>query len=209
MSEAISAELAALDLPVSRTEAAQLDAYLGLLARWNRVHNLTAIKSRDAMTRRHLAESLALRSALRGRRVADVGSGAGLPGIPLAIVAPEREFTLIESRAKRAAFLRHVKGALGLDNVTVVESRVEHLRDAGPFDTVLARAVASLPELVGLTAHLLGASGVLLVPTKAEFAAEAGRVDARFRVEPIGPAGRDVLRGALVQIQRTDDQSVE
>jgi 16S rRNA (guanine527-N7)-methyltransferase len=209
MSEAISAGLAALDLPVSRAEAAQLDAYLELLARWNRVHNLTGIKSREVMTRRHLAESLALRSALRGGRIADVGSGAGLPGIPLAIVAPEREFMLIESRAKRAAFLRHVKGALALDNVEVAESRVEHLRDAGPFDTVLARAVAPLPELVGLTAHLLGANGVLLVPTKAEFAAEAGRVDATFRVEPIEPAAQDVLRGALVRIQRTDNQGVE
>jgi len=209
MHEAISAGLAALDLRVSRAEAAQLDAYLDLLARWNRVHNLTGVKSRDAMTRRHLAESLALRSALRGSRIADVGSGAGLPGIPLAIVAPEREFTLIESRAKRAAFLRHVTGALVLRNVKVVESRVEHLRDAGPFDTVLARAVASLPELVGLTAHLLDANGVLLVPTKAEFAAEAARIDAPFRVERIEPAGRDVLRGALVQIRRTDDQNFE
>jgi len=205
MSEAVTAGLAALGLEVTAAQGAQLSAYLDLLARWSRVHNLTAIRRREDMTRRHLAESLALRAALRGPRIADVGSGAGLPGLPLAIVEPALEFTLIESRAKRCAFLRHATGTLGLTNVTVVESRVEHLRDAGPFATVLARAVAPLPELVGLTAHLLGPQGALLVPTKADFAAAARAVDARFRVERVEPAGRNVLRGALVRIARLDN----
>ena len=209
MSEAIRTALAALDLAISQAQAARLGVYLDLLVRWSGVHNLTAIKKPDEMTRRHLAESLALRTVLRGRRIADVGSGAGLPGIPLAIVEPEREFTLIESRAKRAAFLRHATAVLELGNVVVVEGRVEHLRDVGPFDTVLARAVAALPELVGLTAHLLGASGTLLVPTKADFAAEAGRVAMDFRVRRVEPAGRDVLQGALVEIERADRVDVD
>jgi len=205
MSGAVAAELAARGLEVSAAQAAQLDAYLDLLARWSRVHNLTAVTDRGDMTQRHLAESLALRAALRGPWIADVGSGAGLPGLPLAIVEPALEFTLIESRAKRCAFLRHVTGTLGLANVAVVESRAEHLRDVGPFDTVLARAVAPLPELVGLTAHLLGPQGALLVPTKADYAAEARAIDPRFRVERVEPAGRNVLRGALVRIERLDN----
>ena len=202
MSERIREKLASARLDVTPDEAEQLDAYLDLLTRWNRVHNLTAVKDRDAMIERHVAESLALRSALCGTRVADVGSGAGLPGIPLAIVEPERQFTLIESRAKRAAFLRHAKAELALENVDVIEARVEDLRDAAPFDTVLARAVASLPEVVRLAGHLLGTRGIMLVPTKADFAAEAGDVDRDFRVRRLEPAGCDVLKGALVAIEK-------
>lgn len=201
MTEAISARLTALGVPVAVAEAARLGAYLDLLARWGRVHNLTAIKDRDAMIERLVGESLALRLALRGGRIADVGSGAGLPGIPLAIVEPEREFTLIESRAKRAAFLRHAKTELVLANVDVIEARAEDLRDAAPFDTVLARAVASLPEVVRLAGHLLGTSGIMLIPTKADFAAEASNVSRDYRVRRLDPAGRDVLKGALVGIE--------
>ena len=201
MTTELSTTLTALEVPVADADATRLDAYLDLLEHWNRVHNLTAIKDRNAMIERHVGESLALRSALRGNRVADVGSGAGLPGIPLAIVEPERQFTLIESRAKRAAFLRHAKVELALANVGVIEARVEDLRDVAPFDTVLARAVASLPEVARLAGHLLGARGIMLVPTKADFAAEAGDVDRDFRVRRLEPAGRDVLKGALVAIE--------
>jgi 16S rRNA (guanine527-N7)-methyltransferase len=202
MTKELSTALTALGVPVTDAEASRLDAYLDLLERWNRVHNLTAVKERNAMIERHIGESLALRPALRGNRIADVGSGAGLPGIPLAIVEPERQFTLIESRAKRAAFLRHVKTELALANVDVIEARVEDLRDAAPFDTVLARAVASLPEIARLAGHLLGARGVMLVPTKADFAAEAGDVGRDFRVRRLEPVGCDVLKGALVAIEK-------
>jgi 16S rRNA (guanine527-N7)-methyltransferase len=202
MTKEISTTLTALGVPVADIEAARLGAYLDLLERWNQVHNLTAVKDRGAMIERHVGESLALRPALRGQRIADVGSGAGLPGIPLAIVEPERQFTLIESRAKRAAFLRHAKTELALGNVDVIEARVEDLRDAAPFDTVLARAVASLPDVARLAGHLLDARGIMLVPTKADFAAEAGEVDREFRVQRLEPAGRGVLKGALVAIER-------
>jgi 16S rRNA (guanine527-N7)-methyltransferase len=190
MTKEISTTLTALGVPVADIEAARLGAYLDLLERWNQVHNLTAVKDRGAMIERHVGESLALRPALRGQRIADVGSGAGLPGIPLAIVEPERQFTLIESRAKRAAFLRHAKTELALGNVDVIEARVEDLRDAAPFDTVLARAVASLPDVARLAGHLLDARGIMLVPTKADF------------VQRLEPAGRGVLKGALVAIER-------
>jgi 16S rRNA (guanine527-N7)-methyltransferase len=183
-------------------EASKLAEYLLLLERWNRVHNLTGITRADEMVERHLVESLALRRFLRGERIADVGSGAGLPGIPLAIAEPERTFTLIESRAKRVSFLTHVRGALALTNVIVEHGRVEDLRSTPPFDTVLARAVAPLPELVELVAHLLGEESVLLVPTKADVDVAIGGVDDRFEIRRIEHDENKLLKGALISIER-------
>jgi 16S rRNA (guanine527-N7)-methyltransferase len=202
MRELIVERLEGLGLAVSQAEADKLAAFLELLGRWNRVHNLTAITEPEQMIRRHLSESLSLREFLRGRRIADVGSGAGLPGIPLAIVEPEKEFTLIESRAKRARFLSHVQGALGLRNVTVEHCRVEDLRGMAPFDTVLARAVAALPELVGLTEHLLGSDSVLLVLTKADMGPEASAVDKAYTVRRLDGGVTQLLGGALVAVER-------
>lgn len=201
MRDLILERLSDAGIDVSLAEAGRLAAFLALLLRWNRVHNLTAVTDPERMIRRHLAESLALRPFLRGRRIADVGSGAGLPGLPLAITEPRRTFTLIESRAKRAAFLTHARGALGLSNVTVERARVEDLRDNEPFDTVLARAVAPLPALVGLTARLLGDGGMLLALTKADVAAEAAAVDERYSVRILVGGADRVLEGALVAVE--------
>ena len=104
-----------VELPLEREAA--LAAFLALLARWNRVYNLTAVRDADEVVARHFVESLALRPFLRGDRIADVGTGAGFPGMPLAIAEPERSFTLIDSRAKRIRFLRHAVAELGLRNV--------------------------------------------------------------------------------------------
>jgi len=194
--------LTALGIGVSPAEAASLAEFLELLRRWNRVHNLTAITDTEPMIRRHLAESLALRPFLRGQRIADVGSGAGLPGIPLAITEPARQFTLIESRGKRASFLTHVRGVLGLDNVVVAHCRAEDLRGTAPFDTVLARAVAALPALVGLTEHLLGDDGVLLALTKADIEPDARAIDKRYRVRRLRGGTADLLDGALMAVER-------
>ena len=189
-------------LDVQRAEADKLSEYLLLLERWNRVHNLTGITTATEMVERHLVESLALRRFLRGTRIADVGSGAGLPGVPLAIVETDRSFTLIESRAKRASFLSHVQGALALTNVSVEHGRVEDLRGTAPFDTVLARAVAPLPELVELTAHLLGEESVLLVPTKADVDIRTSRLDDRFEIRRIEQDEHKLLKGVLIAVGR-------
>src|SRR5690606_5212120 len=122
-----------VELPLEREAA--LGAFLELLERWNRVYNLTAVRDPDEIVARHFVESLALRPLLRGERIADVGTGAGFPGMPLAIAAPERSFTLIDSRAKRIRFLRHVVAELGLRNVELVQGRAEHLRPERPFAT--------------------------------------------------------------------------
>src|SRR5262245_46400292 len=110
-------EKAGIALPTA--DNAALDQFLELLARWNRVFNLTGIRGRRELIERHLVESLALRPLLRGERIADVGTGAGLPGVPLAISERARAFTLIESRAKRVRFLRHVVAELHLKNVEI------------------------------------------------------------------------------------------
>lgn len=201
MKEHIKEQLGSAGLAVSLADAELLAAFLDLLGRWNRVHNLTAITDPEQMIRRHVQESLALRPFLRGVRIADVGSGAGLPGIPLAILEPQKEFTLIESRAKRARFLSHVQGALKLSNVRVEHCRVEDLRGMAPFDTVLARAVAALPELLGLTEHLLGRDSVLLVLTKAEIGQELSAVDKRYTVRRLDGSVSHLLEGALVAIE--------
>ncbi len=202
MPDRVLERLSEAGLDVRPADAAKLAEYLRLLERWNRVHNLTGITQADEMVDRHLVESLALRRFLIGERIADVGSGAGLPGIPLAITEPERTFTLIESRSKRASFLTHVRGVLALTNVSVEHGRVEDLRGTAPFDTVLARAVAPLPELVELTAHLLGEHSVLLVPTKADVDENKSGIDDRFEIRRIERDEHKLLKGALIAIKR-------
>ena len=163
----LSGRLAAAGFDVPAPQVATLAAFLSLLMRWNRVYNLTGIREADALIERHLLESLALQPLLRGTPIADVGTGAGLPGLPLAIVEPDRQFTLIESRAKRVRFLRHAVGELELTNVTIAHERAEHLRVDRPFATVLARAVAPPPELLANCAHLTAPGSILLLLTAA------------------------------------------
>src|SRR5204862_3696570 len=146
----IERRMAREGVPVDAEQAAKLAAFVGLLVRWNRVHNLTGVRGAAELVDRHLVESLALRPYVRGVRVADVGSGGGLPGLPLAITEPGCQFTLIESRAKRVHFLRHAIAELALRNSDVAHGRAEHLRVAQPFDTVLARAVAPPAELLSI-----------------------------------------------------------
>lgn len=158
--------------------------YLALLSKWNKAFNLTAIRDEPQMVTRHLLDSLAIASYLTGRRIIDVGSGAGLPGIPLAILLAQREFHLLDSNGKKTRFLFQVKTALGLDNMVVHHSRVESFRPADPFDTVLSRAFASLQVMIRDCRHLLAPEGRLLAMKGAYPTAE---------VEAIRPQVADVV----------------
>ena len=140
----------------------RLALLLSELAKWNRKINLTAVRDRDQMVTLHLNDSLAARSLLQGKRILDVGTGPGFPGLPLAIVEPAREFTLLDSNNRKIMFVQHAVGVLGLDNVTPVKARAEDYAPGHRFDTVIARALASLPKLVEIAGHHVREDGVFV-----------------------------------------------
>lgn len=148
--------------PVSDAQADKLAHLVEELARWNRRINLTAIRDERDMVPAHVLDSLVAVPLLHGMRILDVGTGGGFPGLPLAIVQPERQFTLLDSNGKKISFVQHMIGELGLRNVEAVKSRVESYRTGEGFDTVIARAFAALPKMLELTRHLVGKTGVLL-----------------------------------------------
>ncbi len=155
------------ELGLATELATPLLAYLALLARWNRTYNLTAVRDPQEMVGRHLLDSLAMHGfvdalAARGGSLADLGTGPGLPGIPLAIVKPGLKVTLVESNGKKARFLREAVRQLGLGDVRVAESRIEALAEPGAYDAITARALATLAMIVELGGHLLKPDGVLL-----------------------------------------------
>ncbi|EJD6617738.1 16S rRNA (guanine(527)-N(7))-methyltransferase RsmG [Klebsiella pneumoniae] len=137
----------------------QLVAYVGLLDKWNKAYNLTSVRDPNEMLVRHILDSIIVAPYLQGSRFIDVGTGPGLPGIPLAIVCPESHFTLLDSLGKRVRFLRQVQHELKLDNVTPVQSRVEAFPAEPPFDGVISRAFASLNDMVSWCYHLPAANG--------------------------------------------------
>ena len=154
--------LAALGQSVPRDAAGRLAALLEELERWNRRINLTAIRDPAEMVAGHVLDSLAVRPFLEGRDIIDVGTGAGFPGLPLAITEPGREFLLLDSNGKKISFVRHVIGLLGLTNAAAVKARAEDYAPGKRFDTVLARALAKTDRLLELGAHMLREGGVLL-----------------------------------------------
>ena len=151
-----------LGIELDESQCAKLIAHLDLLDDWNTRMNLTAIRERPAQITKHVLDSLTLVPWLKGKRVADIGSGAGFPGIPLAIVMPGVHFVLVESIGKKCRFLEHVRDALELGNVEVVQSRAEAYRPAVRFDSVIARAVGPTPELVKNAGGLVAGGGRLL-----------------------------------------------
>ena len=141
--------------------AARLAQFLEELGRWNRAYNLTAIEDPGEMAIRHVLDSLSIAPWVHGR-VLDVGSGAGLPGIPLAIMDPELDVILLDSAGKKARFLKHAARILGMQNVEVVQARVEVYRALVPFDVIVSRAFSSLAEFARASRHLLGPRSRLL-----------------------------------------------
>ncbi len=152
--ERLMRDAAALGVTLGAPDAARLCTLLEELEKWNRKFNLTAIKGGENMLTHHLLDSLAIHADLAGSRIADVGTGAGFPGLPLALLQPERRFTLIDSNAKKIRFVSHAARLLKLANVEPLQARVEELSPASPFDTVMARACAPLPELLDKVAGL-------------------------------------------------------
>lgn len=151
---------AALGLDLGSREITQLNRYLDLLEKWNRVYNLTAIRERAQMITQHVLDSLAVAQEIAGERVLDVGSGAGLPGIPWAIAKSSSAVTVLDSNHKKAAFLRQAVVELELANVSVVAERVEQWRTKERFAVIVSRALSDLAEFVALARPLLADDGV-------------------------------------------------
>ncbi len=146
--------------------SAQTDRLLGLLdelERWNRAYNLTAVRERSAMVVLHLLDSLSVLPALHGTEVLDIGTGAGFPGLPLAIADPARQFTLLDSNGKKIRFVQHALRRLAVDNVSAAHSRVEDYRPARGFDTVIGRAFAPAGRFLSGCSHLLAPGGQILM----------------------------------------------
>lgn len=180
--ERLTRDAAVLGVNLTPAGAGRLLALLDELERWNRSYNLTAIESREEMVTHHLLDSLSISPDLAGTRIADVGTGAGFPGLPLAIANPERQFTLIDSSGKKTRFIAHAVRTLELRNVTAVHSRAETLRPKVPFDTVTARALAPLPELLALLEPLCGPKTRVLAMKGRWPAEELERLPAPWRL---------------------------
>jgi 16S rRNA (guanine527-N7)-methyltransferase len=176
------ARAAALGVAVDAEQAGKLLRLLDELTEWNQRFNLTAIRERGAMIAAHLLDSMSAQPDLHGTRVADVGTGAGFPGLPLAVLNPERAFTLVDSTAKKLRFVEHAAGVLGVRNVWVRHARAEHLKPDVPFDTVIARAVAELPALVRAVAGLAGPDTRLLAMKGPRAEEELAALPANWRL---------------------------
>ena len=150
------------ELGLPRALAPRLLDYLALLARWNQANNLTAIREPREMLVKHLLDSLAMAPYVRDERLADLGTGPGLPGIPLAIARPGLRVALVESNGKKARFLREAVRALGLGNARVLESRAEAVDEPAAFDVVTARALDRLAGILAVGGHLLAPGGRVL-----------------------------------------------
>lgn len=144
----------ALGIDLSERQHAQLLAYLALLIKWNKAYNLTAVRNPDEMVSRHLLDSLSVVPFIEGERWLDVGSGGGMPGIPLAIMFPEMKISLLDSNGKKTRFQTQVKLELKLDNLEVIHSRAEAYQPAQPFNGIISRAFSSLEDFSNWTRHM-------------------------------------------------------
>ena len=183
LQEKLHQGLQAAELTLPEATCSKLLEYLALLQKWNKVHNLTAVREPEEMVTLHLLDSLSVMPHIKGERLLDVGSGAGLPGIPLALCMPHLQVTVLDSSHKKTSFMRQAKAELGITNLEVVRGRAEAYRPSQLFDMVISRAFSDLAEFVNLTRHLgqpqaiwLAMKGVYPYEELAQLKAEPVRV---------------------------------
>lgn len=206
LSDILARGVDALSLSLSDEQQAMLLKYVALLGKWNQAFNLTAVRDPSDMVVRHLLDSLAVLPHVSEDALLDVGTGAGIPGIPLAICRPEQALTLVDSNGKKTRFVKQAATELGLHNVTVVQSRVEQYRMSSP--QVISRAFASLPDMVRMTAHLLAPGGRLLAMKATPTDLEVAGLRAAWNIEhiPLTVPMLDEPR-QLIVLTRSEDAS--
>ena len=202
--QALGPGLRTLGVALPPGAEARLLAFADLLLQWNKAYNLTAVRDPAEVLTKHLLDSLSVLPFIAGSPVLDVGTGAGLPGIPLALALPETRFVLLDSNGKKTRFITHAAAVLPLPNVSAVQSRVEDYRPEAPFATVLSRAFASLNDFAALAGGLAAPDGRLLAMKGAPEAAELRELPPGFRVAGVHPLkvpGLDAER-CVVEIRR-------
>lgn len=185
MAKALADGAGQLGLELGNDTVDRLLAYLALLQKWNRVYNLTAIRESSRMVSHHLLDSLAVLPHFEARRIADVGTGAGLPGIPLALANHQWSVTLVDSNHKKLAFVTQAIGELKVENATIQRDRVETWHPADGFDVVISRAFAELPDFVRLAGHLVAPGGKLVAMKGLEPFEEIAQIPPTFHVSDV------------------------
>jgi 16S rRNA (guanine527-N7)-methyltransferase len=197
--------IATLDLALDDDKVAKMLAFIHLIDKWNKAYNLTAIKTRPEMVRLHLLDSLTVMPYLQGERIVDIGTGAGLPGIPLAIALPQRSFTLLDSNSKKTRFVQQAVLELKLTNINIVTHRVEDFQPEQPYDIILTRAFAELTDIVKSTRHLLAKHGKLLAMKGRRDDIELGQFKNQATIIPVQVPGVEAERN-LIAIGLNDEQ---
>ncbi|MBK7135666.1 MAG: 16S rRNA (guanine(527)-N(7))-methyltransferase RsmG [Rhodocyclales bacterium] len=203
--EQLSRGLVALGLDLPPSAQGKLLAFAALLGKWNKVYNLTALRDAEQVVSHHLLDSLAVLPHLgKAKRLADIGSGGGLPGIPLAIARPDLQVALVESNQKKSAFEQQAKIELGLANVSAHCERVEAWQPEEKCDVVVSRAFSDLAEFVRLSGHLLAEGGALLAMKGVHPYEEIAQLPAGWRVAEVIPLQVPGVEGArhLVRVER-------
>lgn len=206
----LSQGLAAMGLTLAPSAPARLAAFLEILERWNAAYNLTAVREIEQMVGRHVLDSLSVLPHLRGPRVIDVGTGAGLPGIPLALARPDVAFTLLDSNSKKIRFVTQAVHDLGIANVEIVQSAAEKYRPAAPFNTVVTRAFAAIPDMLASVRHLCAPGGAVLAMKGVYPQEEIAAVGTGFRVREVvelSVPGLDAARHLVILEPTPDGQT--
>ena len=192
--EKLNQGLSALSLPLAESQVEAMLKFINLINKWNKAYNLTAVRDPLEMVDLHLLDSLAILPHVKSPRLADIGTGAGLPGIPLAICLPDCQFTLVDSNSKKTRFVQQAVLELQLKNVEVVHSRVELFKPQHLFSTVISRAFANMGDIVNLTGHLLAEDGLLLAMKGQIPEQELAELSLDYTVIPLNVPGIDAER---------------
>ncbi len=189
-----------LNITSNEDSIERLLAFIQLIEKWNKAYNLTAVRNKQDMARLHILDSLTVLPYVQGSHVADIGTGAGLPGIPLALFLPDVEFTLVDSNSKKTRFVQQAILELKLKNVNVIHSRVETLVPESLFSTVIMRAFANLQDIMHLTKHLISDKGILLAMKGQTPDKELNEIAQPYSIIPIHVPGIEAER-CLIQIE--------